>query len=416
MLMEKDSVSRAPVWSCTWIVKTNRPSVVGVPVMPPEPTPWVNNLRPGGICPETTLNWTGFSDVRQPVVEKYHVLSVPTLPSGKVVGVIVQVELVGGGGEELTVQPDRRAVATVADPSLTSTVQSAGAVKPLLSILKRPEPSLVPMATPSTVMVRLGLAWPSMRSCVPLSSAREMLTAACAAEATTRAPIRTRAPTSARRAYEPESALRDVVAMVFSFPGRDPQLVVLQSVLRAVRANGSKQGRSLHLTLALRSRLHYSFAISFAEVSRSIRVLRSLLLACSFQATTRIRHLPDAPEHTRLLECLPVNPGRGIEPRLGEGGYPVGRGKPVVQPAAPHYLEGGCVYEAHHLEGYGCVGCGGDDGARGACIGHHPPHSRILRLRQRAGVCASPAQRSGRSARRLTWGSEPRGQANWSGQ
>ena len=63
-----------------------------------------------------------------------------------------------GGGEELTVQPDRRAVAAVAEPSLTSTVQSAGAVKPLLSILKRPLPSLVPMATPSTVMGWLGLA------------------------------------------------------------------------------------------------------------------------------------------------------------------------------------------------------------------------------------------------------------------
>src|SRR5215208_8020737 len=124
--MEKDSVSRAPVWSCTWIVKTNRPSVVGVPVMPPEPTPWVNNFRPGGICPERTLNWTGFSDVRQPVVEKNHVLSVPTLPSGKVVGTIVQVVLVGGGGE-LTVQPDNLATIGLADPSLTSTVQSAGA-------------------------------------------------------------------------------------------------------------------------------------------------------------------------------------------------------------------------------------------------------------------------------------------------
>src|SRR5215203_1252007 len=104
-----------------------------------------------------------------------------------------------GGGEELTVQPDRRALATVAEPSLTSTVQSAGAVKPLLSILNLPAPSLVPMATPSTVIVRLGLACPSIRSCVPLSSAREMLTAASATEATTSAPIRTSIPTIARR-------------------------------------------------------------------------------------------------------------------------------------------------------------------------------------------------------------------------
>ena len=115
--MEKDSLSRAPVWSCTWIVKANNPSVVGVPVMPPEATPCVNSLRPGGICPETTLNWTDFSDVRQPVVEKNHVLIVPTLPSAKVSGTMVQVlggGLLGGGDVELIVQPDRRAVAAVA--------------------------------------------------------------------------------------------------------------------------------------------------------------------------------------------------------------------------------------------------------------------------------------------------------------
>jgi hypothetical protein len=280
-------------------MKVKRPSVVGLPVMPPEATPWVNSVRPGGICPATTLNWTGFSDVRQPVVEKNHVFSVPTFPSAKVSGMIVQVVLVGGGagvtvmvedllmppavapivddwllltllvetvkvalvapagtvalagtvaaavllldndttkppegaaelrvtvpvaelppitvvglrpsedsdtedgGGELTVQPERRAVAAVAEPSLTSTVQSAGAVKPLLSILNLPPPSLVPMATPSTVIVRLGLAWPSIRSCVPLSSAREMLTAACAAETASSAPIRTSTPTTARRA------------------------------------------------------------------------------------------------------------------------------------------------------------------------------------------------------------------------
>src|SRR5829696_9703234 len=244
--MEKDSVSRAPVWSCTWIVKSNRPSVVGVPVMPPEPTPWVNNFRPGGICPETTLNWTGFSDVRQPVVEKYHVLSVPTLPSAKVVGTIVQVlggGLLGGGGEvELIVQPDSRAVVAVADPSLTSTVQSAGAVKPLLSILNLPPPSLVPMATPSTVMMWLGLACPSMRSWVPLSSAREMLTAACATEVTTSAPIRTSMHTRARRvAKAPKGALRDDdVAMVLSFPGRSP----LPALLHPRYARGALDGSS----------------------------------------------------------------------------------------------------------------------------------------------------------------------------
>jgi hypothetical protein len=82
------------------------------------------------------------------------------------------------GVRELTVQPDNRAEVGLAEPSLTSTVQSAGAVKLVVSILKRPAPSLVPIATPSTVIVRLGLAWPSIRSCVPLSSARVMLTAA----------------------------------------------------------------------------------------------------------------------------------------------------------------------------------------------------------------------------------------------
>lgn len=116
------------------------------------------------------------------------------------VGLRLRLESVGVVGEEVTVQPDRRAVAAVADPSFTSTVQSAGAVKPLLSILNLPPPSLVPMATPSTVIVRLGLAWPSRRRFVPLSSAREMLTAACAMEVATRTPIRTRSPTAARRA------------------------------------------------------------------------------------------------------------------------------------------------------------------------------------------------------------------------
>jgi len=162
----------------------------------------VNNFSPGGICPETTLNWTGFSDVRQPVVEKNHVLSVPTLPSGKVVGVIVHVEVVGGGGE-LCVQPDNLVTVGLADPSLTSTVQSAGAVKPLLSILKRPDPSLVPMATPSTVIVRFALAWPSIRNCVPLISAREMLTAAWARSGvkitTTRTPAASMASATANQ-------------------------------------------------------------------------------------------------------------------------------------------------------------------------------------------------------------------------
>lgn len=113
------------------------------------------------------------------------------------VGLRLKVESVGV--VEVTVQPERRAVAAVADPSLTSTVQSAGAVKPLLSILKLPEPSLVPMETPSTVIVLLARAWPSSRRFVPLISAREILTAACAVEAATRATIRASKPATARR-------------------------------------------------------------------------------------------------------------------------------------------------------------------------------------------------------------------------
>ena len=70
--------------------------------------------------------------------------------------------IVDGGGA-LTVHPDKVAVAAVAEPSLTATVQSAGAGNPARSTLNRPAPSLVPMATPSTVIVRFAAAVPSMR-------------------------------------------------------------------------------------------------------------------------------------------------------------------------------------------------------------------------------------------------------------
>lgn len=85
---------------------------------------------------------------------------------------------VAGGGALCTVHPGSRAEVAVAEPSLTSMVQSAGAVKEDRSILKRPDPSLVPMATPSTVMVRFEIAEPSTRRLVPLSSAFETETAA----------------------------------------------------------------------------------------------------------------------------------------------------------------------------------------------------------------------------------------------
>src|SRR5688572_8768005 len=96
IVIEKDSVSFAPVASRTWIVNANTPSVVGSPVMPPELVPWVNNVVPDGIRPSTTLKRTGFSDVLQPDVEKNQVFSVPTFPFANVSGTIVQFE--GGVG------------------------------------------------------------------------------------------------------------------------------------------------------------------------------------------------------------------------------------------------------------------------------------------------------------------------------
>lgn len=71
------------------------------------------------------------------------------------------------------------------DPSLTSTVQSAVLVNGSLSIPKLPDPSLVPIATPSTVIVRLAIPRPSLRSFDPLTSQREMLTVAGATGAAT---------------------------------------------------------------------------------------------------------------------------------------------------------------------------------------------------------------------------------------
>jgi hypothetical protein len=58
--------------------------------MPAELTPWMNSVVPGGIRPSTTLNRTGFSDVLHPSVNTNHVFSVPTFPSVRVAGTIVQ--------------------------------------------------------------------------------------------------------------------------------------------------------------------------------------------------------------------------------------------------------------------------------------------------------------------------------------
>jgi hypothetical protein len=118
---------------------------------------------------------------------------VAELPPTTVVGLRPSAESDAEDGA-LTVQPDNLAEAAVADPSFTFTMQSSGLVKGSLSILKAPVPSLVPMATPLTVIVLLAAAWPSIRSFVPFSSAREMLTVACAVEVTM---IRMSIPTNA---------------------------------------------------------------------------------------------------------------------------------------------------------------------------------------------------------------------------
>ncbi len=108
-------------------------------------------------------------------------LPVTDAPPVALVGLRTTLDGVGADGV-VVVQPDSRAFAGVADPSLTSTVQSAGGVK-LRSMRKAPEPSLVPMETPSTVMVRFATPRPSSRSWPLLVSARETVTAALAAGA-----------------------------------------------------------------------------------------------------------------------------------------------------------------------------------------------------------------------------------------
>jgi hypothetical protein len=83
-------------------------------------------------------------------------------------------------GAAVTVHPDSRALTGAAEPSFTSTVQSAGGVYPDRSTLKAPELVLTPICTPSTVIARFAVALPSIRNLSPLISARETVTAACA--------------------------------------------------------------------------------------------------------------------------------------------------------------------------------------------------------------------------------------------
>src|SRR4051812_7725890 len=106
---------------------------------------------------------------------------------------------VGVGVGVDTVQPDRRATVAVAEPSLTSTVQSAGGTKPDRSILKLPVLLLVVIATPSTVMDRLAVGVPLTRSRPALASARVTVTAACADTARVRTYTTTSAHTDTIR-------------------------------------------------------------------------------------------------------------------------------------------------------------------------------------------------------------------------
>ena len=98
------------------------------------------------------------------------------------VGVVVGAGLGAGLGAD-TVQPDSTTLSAVGEPSLTSTVQSAGRVYPDQSTRKLPALLLVAILTPSTVIGRFVVARPSMRSVVPLTSAWDTLTTACAGAA-----------------------------------------------------------------------------------------------------------------------------------------------------------------------------------------------------------------------------------------
>ena len=106
----------------------------------------------------------------------------------------------GGGGGEPAVQPDRATTVAFAEPSFTATLQSPGGENDRSSILKEPEASLVPSTTPLTVIDRFGVAVPSSRSLVPLSSAREIWTAASAEDAVDNTAASTTKLSSATRA------------------------------------------------------------------------------------------------------------------------------------------------------------------------------------------------------------------------
>jgi hypothetical protein len=165
-------------WEFTWFVDT-----VNVALVDPGPTVTLGGTVAAAVLSldnGTTKPPDGAADVSvtDPVAEVPPTTSLGLTVTADRDGVVV--EGVVGEGVGLTVQPERAAEAGVPDPSSTATLQSAGFENGSRSILKPPAPSLVPRATPFTVIVRLGAAVPSSRSLVPESSAREMRTVACA--------------------------------------------------------------------------------------------------------------------------------------------------------------------------------------------------------------------------------------------
>jgi hypothetical protein len=69
----------------------------------------------------------------------------PVAPPCRVAGLRLTELRAAAGGGAVTVHPDSRTLVGVAEPSFTSTVQSAGGVNPDRSTLNCPELSLVPI-------------------------------------------------------------------------------------------------------------------------------------------------------------------------------------------------------------------------------------------------------------------------------
>jgi hypothetical protein len=157
-------------WAFTWLVETLKVALA-------EPA---GTVTLAGTVAAAALSLD--SDTRKPpagAAEVNDTVPVDVVPPTTSLGFTVTADSAGVDGEE-TVQPDSVAAVGVPDPSSTATRQSAGGANGSRSILKAPVASLVPIATPFTVMDRFDAAVPSSRSLVPDSSAREMRTAASA--------------------------------------------------------------------------------------------------------------------------------------------------------------------------------------------------------------------------------------------